>query len=361
MPTPKRFALKSLLSTSRHVLGWCSTAAVATVAVATAACKDESLLYMREWAGRGSALSGSRPLRVVQFNILADGLSAMDAKKGGFSESPVDSLEWTYRREKVLEEVFRHFEPDLVAFQEVDHYDWLAAEMSKRGLSGTFKAKANSPCRRSLDPTLEDGCALFWRDATIERKAVHTLNYAALDFDGAPHPTLQQSNQVAIIAEMTRRGEQDSSPFVLAVSHLAAQKDVEGERIRKQQITQLVRRTREVAEAASVRTTIVCLDMNAAPHESASAKYPPEAYPAALSLGMRSAYAEALGSEPPYSTYKKRGSSVAKHVIDYILISPDVRVGRVLLPPAEEGLEPSALPGWRYPSDHVALMAELDW
>ena len=82
-------------------------------------------------------------------------------------------------------------------------------------------------------------------------------------------------------------------------------------------------------------------------------------YPTALGLGLRSAYVEALGAEPAYTTYKRRGASVTKHVIDYILVSEDVGVSRVLLPPPEDEIDASALPGWRYPSDHVALAAEL--
>ena len=84
-----------------------------------------------------------------------------------------------------------------------------------------------------------------------------------------------------------------------------------------------------------------------------------EYVPAGQDEHSSSAYAHVLGAEPDWTTYTKRGAHVAKHVIDYILLSPGVRVRRVLLPPADDELDPSALPGWRYPSDHVALMAEL--
>lgn len=331
-----------------------ATASAAAFATSSAATPQD--LYKRTWMGGDDHLSGKK-LRVVQFNILADGLSGMDRNKGGFTESPVDSLAWEYRRGRIVEETFRHFDPDIVACQEVDHFDWLAAEMALRGMRGTFIKKADSPCKRSLDPTLEDGCALFWRESTVAVAATHTLHYERLTPDG--EATGESANQVAIISEMrTRDG---NVPFVVAVSHLLAMKTAEGERARAQQMAQLLRRTGEVAAAAAVPTTatVICLDANAAPNESASARYPPEAYPAALAHGMRSAYAEALGAEPAWTTYKKRGARVAKHVIDYILLSPGVRVRRVLLPPADDDLDASALPGWRYPSDHVALMAEL--
>ena len=317
---------------------------------------DAHGLYERSWAIGDMQATGKR-LRVVQFNTLADGLSGMHQDKGGFTDTPAGSLEWKYRRGRIVEEMFKHFEPDIVACEEVDHYDWLAAEMAQRGMRGTFLKKPDSPCKYSLDPTLEDGCALFWREATVTVGATHTLHYPWLTAEG--EATGKSSNQVAILAEM--RTVDGGVPFVVAVSHLFAAKTSEAERARAQQMTALLQRTRELAAASAptAAATVICLDANAAPSESASAKYPPQAYPVALANGLVSAYAHVLGAEPVWTTYKKRGAHVAKHVIDYILLSPGVRVRRVLLPPADDELDPSALPGWRYPSDHVALMAEL--
>ena len=103
------------------------------------------------------------------------------------------------------------------------------------------------------------------------------------------------------------------------------------------------------------------LDMNAAPSRSASADYEPEALPAALDGGrVRSAYAAALGDEPSYTSWKRRGAKDAKYTIDYVLVSTAVAVRRVLAPPDEDELDAERLPGWRYPNDHVALQAELE-
>ena len=53
------------------------------------------------------------------------------------------------------------------------------------------------------------------------------------------------------------------------------------------------------------------MDMNAAPCNSAAAPYPCLAYPAAAAhpLGLRSAYHEALGAEPSWTTWKRRGEA----------------------------------------------------
>jgi len=79
---------------------------------------------------------------------------------------------------------------------------------------------------------------------------------------------------------------------------------------------------------------IIGMDMNAAPERSAIADYPSEAYPAVLAhgLGLRSAYAQVLGSEPDYTTWKRRGDKEAKHTIDYIFISGAFSAARALAP-----------------------------
>ena len=126
-------------------------------------------------------------------------------------------------------------------------------------------------------------------------------------------------------------------------------------------MAQLLEAAFAAAQRAGTAAVVAMLDMNAAPSRSASADYEPEALPAALDGGrVRSAYAAALGDEPSYTSWKRRGAKDAKYTIDYVLVSPAVAVRRVLLPPDEDELDAERLPGWRYPSDHVALQAELE-
>ena len=49
-----------------------------------------------------------------------------------------------------------------------------------------------------------------------------------------------------------------------------------------------------------------------------------------------------------------------KHTIDYIFHDAGLRATRILAPPQEAELEPARLPGLRYPSDHLSLVAELE-
>eukprot|EP01049_Picozoa_sp_SAG25_P025377 SAG25_NODE_12017_length_289_cov_1.321053_1_plen_47_part_01 len=47
----------------------------------------------------------------------------MDPGKGGFDSVPPESLDWAYRRERLLEEMLRHEggAPDIIAVEELDH------------------------------------------------------------------------------------------------------------------------------------------------------------------------------------------------------------------------------------------------
>jgi endonuclease/exonuclease/phosphatase family metal-dependent hydrolase len=234
--------------------------------------------------------------------------------------------------------------------EEVDHYhDFFKTIMSNLGYDSEFVPKPNSPCKQSMDPNLEDGCALFWRRSTLTMLESEVVNYDKLNPDGVQ--TGQKSNQVALLATLRADG---AAPVVFAVTHLAASKTPEGERTRAQQITQLLDRLH-----AKRLSCVIATDLNATPRPGA---YPCEAYPAALAhpLNARSAYAAAAdGEEPGYTTWKRRGTAEARHTIDYIFVAGAVGVARVLLPPADADVAPERFPGWRYPSDHVALAAEL--
>ena len=211
-------------------------------------------LYRRRWADSSDTTHGA-PLRVVQFNVLADGLSGRDTKLGGFDSAPPASLRWEARRERLLEEIFRHSgpEPDVICLEEVDHYsDWFLPRLRERGYRGFFVKKPKSPCLKTAPGSgLEDGCALFCREATVAVARVETLNYAS-------------SNQVALLATVRVTGPQTgSSSFVVACTHLVARKTAEGEAARKRQVCELMERLDTMGLPC-----VICLDMNAAPHDA---------------------------------------------------------------------------------------------
>ena len=70
--------------------------------------------------------AGSLPLRVLQFNVLADGLSGLRGDFGAFSRlgSAGEEVVWSRRRDLLLREVLQ-YDPDVVCLQEVDHCESL--------------------------------------------------------------------------------------------------------------------------------------------------------------------------------------------------------------------------------------------
>ena len=314
-------------------------------------------LPKRKWHEVGSGGGDGPSLTVMQFNVLADGLSGMDEKKGGFTATPPDALHWSYRAPLLLEELTRHGTPDLILLEECDHYhDYFLPALQDLGYEGRFVEKLRSPCGLSLDPSLSDGCALFWRPESLDLIDCEELRYEAL----GEHNVIEngKANQLAILATFEPHGEdRDSrSRFVVAVTHLAAPKGGAGERARENQILQLLSRLERLA-----LPSIVGCDLNGTPEQFPGTDYPSLCYAAvqAHPTGLESAYKQVLGSEPSFTTWKRRGIKELKMTIDYIFLGGGIMAERVLLPPAETDVGPERFPSWTYPSDHIALAATL--
>eukprot|EP00960_Hanusia_phi_P020096 593791-Hanusia_phi.AAC.2 len=163
-------------------------------------------VFKREWRGRQA--DKGKSLVVAQFNVLADGLSGMDVDKGGFSRASPMCLAWEHRRQKLVDEIMRHgIQPDIVALQEVDHFhDWFQPVLGGMGYDGIFVAKPNSPCKMSIDPRLEDGCALFWKRDTLRLRGSETLNFEIMNNESVPVKTNQVQGG-GMMEERRREGE----------------------------------------------------------------------------------------------------------------------------------------------------------
>eukprot|EP00850_Spirogloea_muscicola_P019702 SM000197S05445 [mRNA] locus=s197:32558:36489:+ [translate_table: standard] len=96
-------------------------------------------------------------LRVVQWNVLADGL----AQDGDFVRAPPAALAWSHRAPRLLA-LLLHAAPDLACLQELNHFDdFFSPELARQGYAGLFLPKAPSPAERLGFPP--DGCAVFFR------------------------------------------------------------------------------------------------------------------------------------------------------------------------------------------------------
>jgi nocturnin len=297
-----------------------------------------------------AALPSDIEVSVMQFNLLADGLSGLHPEKGGFVGTPPDSLDWEKRRWKLLEEVAR-YDADVICLEECDHFDdWFMPQLALLEYDGVFQKKCHSKC---LDfSSLEDGCAIFWRKDKFNCVSQKMVSYADLDASPNDH------NQVAVFLTLQPIDGPTSSTFMVCCTHLKAKKTHEGEVTRELQVGLLLDAMQEEQEKSPGKMPwVLCADMNATPH---AGKYDALAYPAVMrhQLRVKSAYGpEGADSEPAFTSYKKRADKASCHTIDYIFHnSQAVPTSLLSLPPLEDL---STLPNYRYPSDHFSLVCKF--
>lgn len=232
--------------------------------------------------------------------------------------------------------------------------------------------------------------------------------------------SIRPQNQVAVIAVCEVLGSFPHPPpqLIVSTTHLKAAKNALGELYRFGEADQLLRAIQRVRDLNSGAAVLLCGDMNARPDDSAD--YPPLTYYSIKghSLGLRSVYNDdeftetvsdggsspvgedrgellydedsfrfyeqkppprraALAIEGVYTTWKarsKRGKEkVSKHCIDYIFYTPEASLGTKGTSPVEASLRATAvldvytenevgaalLPSAMYPSDHLAIAADL--
>lgn len=184
-------------------------------------------------------------LRVLQFNILADGLSGLRDDLGLFSRAKSPQLDWSKRRWKLLREITQ-YDPDIVTLQEVDHYyDFLLPELNALGYTGLFSPKPTSKCLE-VSPNA-DGCALFVKNSKLRIKSCQTatlaLSKAEMNEEGeVMDDDIRAQNQVALLAvcelvdeshpqtapAQRHRGNQNAAAAAIAaVAELAALDEAE--------------------------------------------------------------------------------------------------------------------------------------
>jgi nocturnin len=120
----------------------------------------------RKWVtapNRPPPLSGK--LRVLQYNVLGDGLSGLRSDLGGFFRADKQNLLWDHRRNLILSEL-ADSDADVICLQECDHFhDFFFPELQNLGYSGVFAQKPASACLEVSNSS--DGCAVFVKSSKI--------------------------------------------------------------------------------------------------------------------------------------------------------------------------------------------------
>lgn len=122
-----------------------------------------------------SKLSIVDTIRILQLNMLADGLSGLRDDLGAFSRISVVDMIWDNRKLALLKEVLQ-YNPDIITLQECDHfYDWFLPILTEQGYEGIFAPKPASACLEVSDNS--DGCAIFVRRSKFQVKSVEVSKY----------------------------------------------------------------------------------------------------------------------------------------------------------------------------------------
>jgi hypothetical protein len=320
---------------------------------------------------------------VMQFNMLAEGLSSgndverpfekckevtnlSSAKSlyGGFTSIPHPEiiLDFHLRRWRLMEVLLGgaissssssdvHF--DVIACEEIDRFHgFFEPLMTVAGYSGLFVPKASSPCTKF--GFYSDGCALFWKNDTFE----------LIDSENGVY---RDSSQVYLLC--TLRHIKTGQIVVFAVTHLKAGKDDENETKRRTQTRILLDEIKSFKSSKGKDfkddiPTIIMGDFNSDPREDNSCiKY---IVSDDAPIPLKSVYqlnSERTGTKHLYTTLKIRGDIVSKRAIDYIFYNAGgenkMKCTHRLSIPNEKDLEPTLLPGFKYPSDHFAVGAKF--
>jgi len=357
-------------------------------------------------------------LTVMQFNLLAEGLSEgqnrlvpFDTKTmtsdnikntyGGFTkvQNPDKCLAFKNRKWRLLETILSlpneedtderklfnndnphaFYGPDLLCVEEIDRfYDFFQPALSRFGYQGIFQPKPKAPGVKL--GWYSDGCAIFFKKDVFE-----LISYDQKEF--------RKGTQIYIVA--TLKHLESGRMVVVGVTHLKAGQRDENELVREKQAQEFL----EEVEKAAIRvhsmedeeislsnmketlsTPILLVgDFNAEPCSlNKERELSWDNLPCSLtnySSSLSSLSGPSLKSAYPnedndYTTWKARGETSVKHVIDYILYSSVSRSSKpssddtfsctkILNIPEEEEVEEGLYPGFRHPSDHINIAAQF--
>ncbi|GFH29183.1 endo/exonuclease/phosphatase domain-containing protein, partial [Haematococcus lacustris] len=169
------------------------------------------------------APSAPSPLRVLQWNVLADGL----AQHGDFIKVPSAALEWETRLPLILDEI-EEASADICAIQELNRYEELRALLALRGYDGCFFPKHCSPASRYRCPA--DGLAIFYKKDRLEVAAQPAGTYF-LDSKGR--------NMSQGFLRITLTDRLQGQQVVVVTTHLKAKQGQEMDSTRLSQVTRL--------------------------------------------------------------------------------------------------------------------------
>jgi len=308
-------------------------------------------------------------LRVLQFNILADSLAdGSDALEphlvppvahlcaaGGAGchyhehrDTPTHKfrtcqgvLDWEYREPKIMEIILQE-NPDIICLQEVDRFYDMEKKFEAAGYKGTF-------CKKAWKK-IKDGCAVFWKEKTLNLTKVHTVQ-------------LLRDN--AMTAVLLRFMSSVGKPVVVCSTHLKAgfSQQMEDQRFRQAIVLE-----KHLSDFAAGAATILAADLNA--HHSPYSTCTPrmccdpgvKVEPAVISFLCDAGFRPAYVNFPSFTAWSGWIDRDVKASLDHILYRGPLQPRASLEVPEEHVVcqWPELLPNRLWPSDHLHLLADLE-
>jgi len=277
---------------------------------------------------------------------------------GGFVVPNPELFEWDVRKTAIVAEIMRTH-PSILCLQEVDRYhDWFKPIFDEVGYDSLFCPKLESPTLTR--GWYSDGVAIFWKK-----------NEFVLE-DSEAATQISRNPVVMVTLKDIKKGRR----LLVATTHLKASEGPEAEGRRFNQVKELLQRVTKKRESTKCHV-VICGDFNtdAFNYEKQNALVVPHviddgftsAYPLPTSKDVLSADGGVEDKPAEYfaTTVKERQGSfkagVAKRSIDYIFYGEnDFNVIQRLFAPLANAIESTHLPN-KYPSDHYALAARLQW
>lgn len=125
----------------------------------------------RKWfhSNSHSTLAFPDKFVLVSYNILGDS-NASNHSDLYYHISP-DIMDWNSRKRLICQELDM-WKPDLMCFQEVDHFDELFQEFEKKGYDGIFTPRTGEA---------KDGCAMFWKEHRFRLLQKESIEFKEID------------------------------------------------------------------------------------------------------------------------------------------------------------------------------------
>ena len=307
------------------------------------------------------------PLKLLTYNVLSPFCTARDR----YPHCPSWALAWTYRRERVLQELFTHA-PDLVCLQEVTQKAFISFFLPSLAASGGFDGIFQARARKT------EGSALFFKKDRFQllEKLQIDLGEEAKKYLGETATDTNKLKRLAhpnICLIAVLEDKEAERKFCVANPHLFWMPEFPDVKLWQSWV---VVRTLERFYFAENLPVLMAGDFNSQPSSAVYeflatgkveqshadfakdfARVLPAADKIKHGLSLQSAYA--LIGEPEYSNFTQGFVGL----LDYLWFTKaHFHVVALLdVDPKKALKEHTALPSPKHPSDHIPMMAVLDW